>query len=90
MRTARLIGVDTLRTGRLLGREVLGSESFYRVVEARDRLVEVEVVDAPGLACGIRFRITRGAARAMRQLHDVPATDAAPHHVSRFGRPALG
>jgi hypothetical protein len=51
----------------------LGSEAIYRVC-ARDRnYVHVEVVSAPGLRPGERFRFTRAAVEVMELL-----TPAAP------------
>jgi hypothetical protein len=40
----------------------------YRVIDVADRLVSVEVVEAPGLEQGTRLQITRSAANAMQQI----------------------
>jgi hypothetical protein len=52
----------------LLKHRALGSEAVYRVIDVADRLVSVEVVDAPGLERGTRFQITRRAAKAMQHI----------------------
>jgi hypothetical protein len=51
-----------------LKHRALGTEAVYRVIDVADRLVSVEVVDAPGLEQGTRFQITRGAAKAMQYI----------------------
>lgn len=43
----------------------LGSEALYRVHECAGPLVEVEVVRAPGLSEGQRFRFSREAVLEM-------------------------
>lgn len=58
--------MSTLCTGGLLTRESLGSTAVYRVVGFHDRLVDVEVVEAPGLAQGSRLRLTRAGAQGLR------------------------
>jgi hypothetical protein len=50
----------------LLKHRALGTEAVYRVIDVADRLVSVEVVEAPGLEQGTRFQITRRAAKAMQ------------------------
>ena len=50
----------------ILKHRALGTEAVYRVLDVADRLVSVEVVDAPGLEQGTRFQITRRAAKAMQ------------------------
>jgi hypothetical protein len=52
----------------LLRHRALGTEAVYRVIDVADRLVSVEVVEAPGLEQGTRFQITRSAANAMQQI----------------------
>ena len=52
----------------LLRHRALGTEAVYRVIDVADRLVSVEVVEAPGLEQGTRFQITRSAAKAMEQI----------------------
>jgi len=82
--------MDTFCTGRLLEREALGSASRYRVVGADDRLVLVEVVDAPGLERGAQIRITRRSARAMREVAETTVGGASPQIPARVGALALG
>ncbi len=43
----------------------LGTEAVYRVCGWTDRLVDVEVVSAPGLERGQRFTLTREAVTSM-------------------------
>ena len=50
----------------LLTHRALGTEAVYRVIDVADRLVSVEVVEAPGLEQGTCFQITRRAAQAMQ------------------------
>jgi hypothetical protein len=52
----------------LLRHRALGTEAVYRVIDVADRMVSVEVVEAPGLEQGTRFQITRSAANAMQQI----------------------
>ena len=52
----------------LLKHRALGTEAVYRVLDVADRLVSVEVVDAPGLEQGTRFQITRRAAKSMQYV----------------------
>ena len=55
--------VDTL-----LSHQVLGTQALYRVIDPAATLVAVEVLDAPGLAAGLRLKLTRKATSAMRVL----------------------
>ncbi len=43
----------------------LGSEATYRVISISGELVEVEVIDAPGLKPGQRFKFASEAVAAM-------------------------
>jgi len=70
--------MSTLCTGGLLARESLGSNAVYRVVGIHDRLVDVEVVEAPGLAHGARLRLTRAAAQRMRRHGNRAAAASGP------------
>jgi hypothetical protein len=54
-----------LSRGVVLRRDVLGGSGTYRVLAARGAVVEVEVVEAPGLAPGSSLRLTAAAAAAM-------------------------
>jgi hypothetical protein len=58
----------------------LGSEAVYRVCELDGALVELEVVQAPGLRPGRRFRFRREAVEAMSVVNTPPtdATDRTP------------
>jgi hypothetical protein len=49
----------------LLRHRVLREEALYRIVARGERLVELEVVRAPGLAPGARVLVTRTAAAGM-------------------------
>jgi hypothetical protein len=47
----------------------LGGDAVYRAVDVRGELVvDLEVVDAPGLACGTPMRVTRAAATCMTRV----------------------
>ena len=52
----------------LLKHRALGTEAVYRVIDVADRLVSVEVVEAPGLEQGTCFQITHRAAKAMEYV----------------------
>jgi hypothetical protein len=54
--------------GELIRNTVLGSVATYRVCAHAGDLVDVEVVDAPGLERGQRLRLTADAVRAMEHL----------------------
>jgi hypothetical protein len=51
--------------GELRRKRLLGSDAIYRVVALEGELVTVEVVQAPGLSAGERFRFTLEAVTAM-------------------------
>jgi len=51
--------------GQLRRQVVLESEAVYRICDLGPSLIEVEVIRAPGLAAGDRFRFTAAAVRAM-------------------------
>ena len=60
---------ETLVSPTLLRYRCLGSDAFYRALDVReDRVVDLEVVDAPGLTCGVRVRVTRAAASRMTRV----------------------
>ena len=59
----------------LLKHRALGTEAVYRVLDVADRLVSVEVVDAPGLEQGTRFQITHRAAEAMQYVRGEAVAD---------------
>lgn len=46
----------------------LGSVATYRVCDRRGDLVEVEVIEVPGLRAGMRFRFTRDAVAEMQRV----------------------
>jgi hypothetical protein len=54
--------------GQLLRTTRLGSDSVYRVSGFEGALVVLEVVDAPGLVSGSRFRFTGEAVAAMQAV----------------------
>jgi hypothetical protein len=54
--------------GTLIRRVALGSEATYRVLSENRRGIEVEVVDAPGLAPGARFTFAIDDVVAMTDL----------------------
>ena|SRR5579871_1683038 len=62
---ARRARRSSLPRGRVLRRRALGESATYRVLAARGAVVDVEVVDAPGLALGTSLRLTATAAAAM-------------------------
>jgi hypothetical protein len=64
----------------LLKHRALGTEAVYRVIDVADRLVSVEVVEAPGLEEGTRFQITRSAAKAMQYIRG----DAVAEPISSY------
>ena len=51
--------------GELRGKTLFGTAAVYRVIALEGELVLVEVVTAPGLAPGERFRFTLEAVEAM-------------------------
>jgi hypothetical protein len=65
--------------------ELNGTSATYLVREVRGALTLVEVVDAPGLAAGMRFRFATTAVAAMAIV--APAV-AAPTRGARFVRAA--
>ena len=69
---------DELGVGQIRRQERLGSECLYRVCGLEGALVIVEVIRAPGLVAGQRFKFTRGAVARMQcvEPHDErPTTD---------------
>lgn len=58
--------------GEILCNDLLGHKAYYRVVEAREDTVLVEVLDAPGLERGFQLAVTTAAASRMRiaDLHE--------------------
>ncbi|MGH2884161.1 MAG: hypothetical protein ACRDPA_15955 [Solirubrobacteraceae bacterium] len=54
-----------LKIGELRRRVHLGTEAIYRVCDWDEELAEVEVVQAPGLRPGQRFRFDVAAVRSM-------------------------
>jgi hypothetical protein len=75
-----------MRTGdrRLVHHRALGVEACYRVLAVGPELVELQVVDVPGLPLGARLRVTHAAAAAMRGFGDA----AAALRARRAGTPA--
>ena len=65
-----------LRIGELRRNVRLGSEAVYRICGWDEELVVVEVVNAPGLEAGQRFRFARQAVTQMAVI-DAGGSDAA-------------
>jgi hypothetical protein len=59
-----------LEVGQLRRQVRLGSQAVYRVCAVEDSHVDVEVIDAPGLEPGQRFRFTRDALLEMEILDE--------------------
>ncbi|MFZ0089667.1 MAG: hypothetical protein WAL63_09190 [Solirubrobacteraceae bacterium] len=71
------MGASELRIGEIRRRVLLGSEAFYRVCGWTDELAEVEVVVAPGLRPGQRFKFDVAAVLRM-DLTVEPANSTGP------------
>lgn len=67
LRHAHSVG-PTLLAGQVLRDRALGSESTYRVLQATDSMVELEVIAVPGLKAGARIQVCGSAARAMEAV----------------------
>jgi hypothetical protein len=50
---------------RFVRHRALGTVALYEIIEERGELVTVEVLDAPGLAPGMRVALLKSATRAM-------------------------
>jgi hypothetical protein len=59
---------DGPQPGEVLRRKALGTTALYRVVGENERGIEVEVIDAPGLAPGSRFTFSLRDVLAMDRL----------------------
>lgn len=59
---------SALVAGQVLRDRALGSESTYRVLDATDAIVDLEVIAAPGLKPGARIQVCVTAARAMEAI----------------------
>jgi hypothetical protein len=70
-------------SGQVRRHELHGSFATYVVCQVEGALALVEVVEAPGLAAGMRFRFATAAVAAMTL---VPSTAATPARASRFAR----
>jgi len=57
-----------LSAGLLLRRRALGSDSIYRVRAASGSVVEVEVLEAPGMKPGVRIGLCSAAACALERV----------------------
>ncbi|MBV8945617.1 MAG: hypothetical protein JO046_13855 [Solirubrobacterales bacterium] len=64
-----------LRVGEFRRRIFLGTEAIYRVCDWNEELAEVEVVRAPGLRRGQRFKFDVAAVRSMALVR-APAESA--------------
>jgi hypothetical protein len=72
-----------LAVGQIRRHELQGTVATYRVLELQGDLVQVEVVEAPGLAAGQRFRFATTALEAMPLAPVAISRPAA----TRFARP---
>jgi hypothetical protein len=66
--------MSSVESGQLRRNRVLESEATYRVVDVGDEVVEVEVIDAPGLKPGQRFSFTTKMVEAMDVVGAAEAT----------------
>ena len=57
-----------LHAGQVRRERALGTESTYRVLQATDSIVDLEVIAAPGLKAGTRIQVCVAAARAMEPV----------------------
>jgi hypothetical protein len=70
----------------LLRHRCLGSDALYLAldVHGEQRVVDLEVVDAPGLTCGTPMRVTKAAASRMtRVCRPRPLIGSASASISR-------
>ncbi len=74
------------RSKRLLRHSVLGEESLYRVVSERGGIVELEVVRAPSLEPGDRYRLTAEAVREMAVIDEDAELSAGVDDAEHAGR----
>lgn len=75
-----------LFVGQLRRNRKLGSEAVYRVCECKGPHVSMEVVSAPGLRPGQRFKFTRAAVELMEAL---PDEESPVEHVASRDAAAL-
>jgi hypothetical protein len=69
VRLRRVHSVGTpLLAGQLLRDRALGTESTYRVLQATESIVELEVIAAPGLKAGTRIEVCVTSALAMEPV----------------------
>lgn len=80
---------DEFFVGQLRRQVRLGSEAVYRVCGYDDYAVYVEVLRAPGLKSGLRFKFARDAVALMDTLEDgdVQLTRTEPQAPLAPGRP---
>ncbi len=69
----------------LLRHRVLGGDAFYRVVDAGDSFVVVEVVSAPGLDPGARLRFTQAAIAQMSLVEEAEWERSMAGHADSEG-----
>ena len=72
-----------IASGQLRRQIKLGSEAVYRIAAVEGPHVQVEVVRAPGLDPGQRFKFTRAAVELM-ELVDETEPDPEPGRSARF------
>jgi hypothetical protein len=66
--TASAAATHPLAVGDLLRYRRLGTVATYRVCNGFDDLVELEVIEGPGLRAGQRFRFTQDAVAKMKRV----------------------
>jgi hypothetical protein len=67
---------------RFVRNRMLGTEALYELLDDCGELITAQVLEAPGLAPGMRLRLLRSATRAMEQIdpqEPLFAARLAPH-----------
>jgi hypothetical protein len=73
-----------LAPGQFRRQSTLGSDAIYRIARLAGPVVEVEVLHAPGLSSGRRFRLTRGSVLGMAAVQTF-----SPQIAPQIGHAAL-
>ena len=84
------MSTNHVRRGSVLRHRALRSDGVYRVLRRSGATVEVEVIDAPGLAPGMRVRLSDAAALAMDRRGAGGLLGRALHAATIVGRAVLG
>jgi hypothetical protein len=66
--------MTAVEPGQIRRKRLLNSEATYRILGVADDVVEVEVVEAPGLKAGQRFSFTTEVVGAMELVGATEAT----------------